>query len=512
MKSSGIVYFCIDKPPGFHQRIPVAGPDSGYSRITQKSSTILYAIVDIETTGGQPDRDRITEIAIVLHDGQQVVDRYETLINPGRSIPYEITRLTGITDEMVRDAPPFYEVARKIVELTEGAVFVAHNVRFDYSFVKSAFSDLGYNFQRKTLCTVRMSRKAFPGLPSYSLGKLCQSVGVSLKNRHRAMGDAEATAEVFGMIMSQQPVDVTESKSWLTEEIRSQTLPPRITREQVMALPEATGVYYFHDENGTILYVGKSINIRKRIIQHFQVDYKSRKSVEFKNTIASITYELTGSELVALLYESDEIKTIRPRFNTQQKRSKAVGFYGLFEEKDKNGYITLHVERLAAGMEPLTMLDNWEKAQNFMYRRVQQFNLCLQKCGLHKTGGPCFNYQIHQCKGACIGIEPVEEYNARVREAIESFSFQNESFFIIGKGRHDDERSVVCVERGQYVGFGYFDPTILEITHQNLRDAIRPYPHNRDIQRIICAYLRTNKSDKVIHYHSFHSKKLKIKT
>jgi len=460
----------------------------------------LYAIVDIETTGGQPDRDRITEIAVVLHDGTEVIECFETLINPGRSIPYEITQLTGITNEMVRDAPPFYEVARRIVELTEGAVFVAHNVRFDYSFVKSAFKDLGFNFQRKTLCTVRMSRKAFPGLPSYSLGKLCQSLGVSIKHRHRAMGDAEATAEVFGMIIRKENVQVADD--WLSQEIKSQTLPPRITRAQVMALPEATGVYYFHDESGNVIYVGKSINIRKRIIQHFQVDYKSRKSIEFKNTIADISYEVMGSELVALLYESDEIKRIRPRFNVSQKRSKAVPFYGLFEETDKNGYLCLHVERLLPGMEPLTTVDNWEKAQNFLYRRVQQFSLCLQKCGLHKTGGPCFNYHIRQCNGACVGIEPAEAYNARVRAAIESFSFQNESFFIIGPGRSDDERSVVCIERGQYIGFGYFDPTMQEMTPLNLRECIRSYPHNRDIQRIICAYLRANKSDKVIRYHS----------
>ncbi|MDJ1499793.1 exonuclease domain-containing protein [Xanthocytophaga agilis] len=472
---------------------------------------ILYAIVDIETTGGQPDRDRITEIAIVLHNGKEIVERYETLVNPGRSIPYEITQLTGISNEMVRDAPPFYEVARKIVELTEGAVFVAHNVRFDYSFIKSAFKDLGYNYQRKTLCTVRMSRKSFPGLPSYSLGKLCQSLGVTIENRHRAMGDAEATAEVFGMIMNQHQITATTSadvEDWLSLEVKSQTLPPRITREQVLALPEDTGVYYFHDEHGKVMYVGKSINIRKRIIQHFQIDYKSRKSIEFKNNIASITYELTGSELVALLYESDEIKKIKPRFNTQQKRSRAVPFYGVYEEADKNGYINLYVERLSSDKEPLTMLDNWEDARNFLYNRVQKFGLCLQKCDLHKTGGPCFNYHIHQCKGACVGIEPIDEYNTRARAAIESFSFQNESFFIVGRGRHEDEKSVVCIEKGRYIGFGYLDTSVEEATHENLRASIRKYPHNQDIQRILCSYVRTNRYDKVIPYQSLSVKTL----
>ena len=464
----------------------------------------MYAIVDIETTGGHPDRDRITEIAIVLHDGTQVVERYETLVNPGRSIPYEITRLTGISDEMVRDAPKFHEVARQIIEFTEKAVFVAHNVRFDYSFVKSAFKDLGYTYQRKTLCTVRLSRKAFPGYPSYSLGKICHNLGIQIKSRHRAMGDAEATAQLFGMIVAQQEgqegEEAAEDANWLTDEIKSQTLPPRISRAQVLALPEATGVYYFHDEFGNVIYVGKSINIRKRIIQHFQVDYKSRKSVEFKGSIADITYELTGSELVALLLESDEIKRIRPRYNSQQKRSRAVPFYGLFDEVDEQGYINLRVERLLPGMEPLTTLDSLMKAQQFMYRRIEQFSLCLQKCGLHKTGGPCFNQQIRLCHGACTGAEPPEAYNARVRQAIERFSFENESFFIVGKGRDDGEQSVVCIERGQYIGFGYFQPEFLAATLENLRASIRPYPHNRDIQRIICACLRTNKHDKVIAY------------
>ncbi len=460
----------------------------------------MYAIVDIETTGGQPDRDRITEIAIVMHDGNEIVDRYETLINPGRSIPYEIQRLTGITDEMVRDAPSFYEVARKVVELTEGAVFVAHNVRFDFSFLKSAFKDLGYNYQRKTLCTVRLSRNAFPGHRSYSLGNICQDLGIPIKARHRAMGDAEATAELFDRILRKE--NPPESEDWLTNEIKSQTLPPRITRAQVIALPEETGVYYFYDEAGQVMYVGKSVNIRKRVIQHFAMDYKSRKSIEFKNNIADIGYELTGSELVALLFESDEIKRLKPRFNTVQKRSRAVPFYGIFAESDKNGYLTLHTERLLPGMEPLTTVDNLDKAQQFMYRKIDQFKLCLQKCGLHKTGGPCFNYHIHQCNGACVGIEDPAAYNERVQAAVESFSFQNESFFILGKGKRDDERSVVCIERGQYVGFGYIEPEFLPLNQQNLRACIKSYPHNRDIQRIICGYLRTNKWDKVVPYHS----------
>ncbi|RZK42719.1 MAG: 3'-5' exonuclease, partial [Hymenobacter sp.] len=161
----------------------------------------MYAIIDLETTGGQPANDRITELAIYVHDGQQVVDSYTTLVNPGRSIPPFITQLTGITNDMVAAAPRFHEVARKVVEMTEGCVFVAHNVRFDYSFLKKEFADLGYNYSRKTLCTVRLSRSLIPGQPSYSLGKLCQSIGIPLNGRHRAAGDAEATAILFSRLL-----------------------------------------------------------------------------------------------------------------------------------------------------------------------------------------------------------------------------------------------------------------------------------------------------------------------
>ncbi|UOQ81923.1 PolC-type DNA polymerase III [Hymenobacter sp. 5414T-23] len=161
----------------------------------------MYAIIDLETTGGQPTQDRITEIAIYIHDGEKVVDEYSTLLNPGRPIPFFITQLTGISDDMVRDAPKFHEVARKVVEMTEGCVFVAHNVRFDYSFLKKEFADLGYNYSRKTLCTVRLSRSLMPGQPSYSLGKLCQNIGIPLHDRHRASGDAAATAILFGRLL-----------------------------------------------------------------------------------------------------------------------------------------------------------------------------------------------------------------------------------------------------------------------------------------------------------------------
>lgn len=466
----------------------------------------MYAIIDIETTGSQPSQDRITEVAIFIHDGHQVVDQYSTLINPQRPIPYFISQLTGITDEMVKDAPKFYEVAKEIVQFTEGKVFVAHNVRFDYSFIKKEFADLGFTFQRKTLCTVRLSRSLIPGLPSYSLGKLCKSIDIDLQMRHRAIGDAEATAKLFDkLIKINRPVidgshHQAEPTAQLKEEIKTSLLPPNISKEQVDALPTEPGVYYFYNEQGEIIYVGKSISIKKRIIQHFNIDYKSRKSIEFKNSISDITYEKMGNELVALLFESAEIKRIKPHYNRQQRRS--IFNTGIFMYEDGNGYKRLTFGNVNRGsnvnMTPIIALSNQFKAKGFLFHKVSKYNLCQKLCDLYKSSGACFDYQVHQCQGACIGKESPEAYNARVEQAIESFTFEHDSFVIVGKGREAGEKSVVVVEHGTYLGFGFVDEHFTASNLEDFKGAIRRYNDNKDIQQIIRGHLKGKHKDKVI--------------
>lgn len=464
----------------------------------------MYAIIDIETTGGQPTQDRITEIAIFIHDGDKVVDQYNTLINPERPIPFFITQLTGITDDMVREAPRFHEVAKDIVQFTEGKVFVAHNVRFDYSFIKKEFADLGFNYQRKTLCTVRLSRSLMPGLPSYSLGKLCKSVDIDLQMRHRAIGDAEATAKLFDKLIKINELAIVnsgdalteKSKKFISNEMRTSLLPPAISRAQIDALPEAPGVYYFYDEQGEVIYVGKSINIRKRVTQHFNIDVKSRKSIEFKNRITDISYELMGNELVALLFESDEIKRLKPFYNRQQRRS--VFSSGIYTYYDQNGYKRLTFQKVSADNPPIIALSNHFKSKDFLYHKVAKFNLCQKLCDLYKTKGACFDYQVHQCKGACVNQESPEEYNARVDQAIESFTYEHDSFVIIGKGREAGERTIVCVDNGRYLGFGFVDETFSASNREDFRGAIKPFNDNKDIQQIIRGFLRTKHRDKVI--------------
>ncbi|MBW1792160.1 MAG: GIY-YIG nuclease family protein, partial [Deltaproteobacteria bacterium] len=270
----------------------------------------MFAILDIETTGGSPKTEKITEIAIFFHDGEKVVDEWSTLLNPEKPIPYFITGLTGITNEMVADAPRFYEVAKKLVERTENCTIVGHNVSFDYSFIKSEFKGLGFEYDRKTLCTIKLSRKIFPGHKSYSLGKICKELGIEIQDRHRAAGDALATVKLFELLRDNQ--NGVDGLNIISEPSgRYKNLNENLVVEDIQKLPEGCGTYYFFDEKQQLLYIGKSKNIRHRVLAHLG-NASSKRAIEMKQRIHSISYELTGSELIALLKESKEIKAQKP--------------------------------------------------------------------------------------------------------------------------------------------------------------------------------------------------------
>lgn len=457
-----------------------------------------YAILDIETTGGSPKHEKITEIAILIHNGREVTDEFSTLINPEKTIPYFITGLTGITNEMVADAPRFYEVARKIVEITENCVIVGHNVNFDYSFIQNEFRQLGYDFQRKTLCTVKLSRKLLPGFKSYSLGKICEQLGIQINGRHRAGGDAYATMLLFERLM----LENTAGDQLLIPDIRGRSGPkiPNgfLDPKQIIDLPASTGVYYLHDEAGKLIYVGKSLNIHDRVLSHLS-NRKSRKSMEMADQTAGISFELTGSELIALLKESEEIKKFRPKYNRQQKRT--LYACGLYSSIDKDGYIRFALKK--TGKEnsiPITSFENMTEARKVLGRLAERHWLCQKLCGLYETEGACFHYSIRQCNGACIGKEPKQVYNARARKLIEDMNYDHENMIIIDKGRNPEERSVVSIENGLYRGFGYIDISTAYLNLEDLLACIKPAEDNRDIRQIIRNWLEGNKVEKVIRW------------
>ncbi|MCF7560207.1 GIY-YIG nuclease family protein [Sabulilitoribacter multivorans] len=451
----------------------------------------MYAILDIETTGGKYNEEGITEIAIYKYDGHEVVDQFISLINPERDIQPFVVNLTGINSSMLRHAPKFYEVAKRIVEITDDCILVAHNASFDYRILSTEFRRLGFEFERKSLCTVELSKYLIPDQPSYSLGKLVRSLGIPVSDRHRASGDALATVKLFKML-----IDKDSSKSIIQQSIR---LNPKYQLEPrhidiIAELPSITGVYYIHNTDGDIIYIGKSNNIKKRINQHFT--NTNQKSKKIQAQVYTVTYEATGSELVALLKESEEIKRIKPIYNRALRRS--IFTHALYSFVDENNYVNLKIDVADGRKKPITTFSNRQSGKSFMVNAVEDYNLCQKLTGLYKTKTSCFNYEIKTCEGACIQKETPELYNKRVEALINKNSYANKNMVIIDKGRDVDERSAILIENGVFKGLGYFNLNYQINNLEILESIITPMQNNRDTQHIIQSYLRKNKRVKIV--------------
>jgi DNA polymerase-3 subunit epsilon len=457
---------------------------------------LVYAIVDIETTGGNTNSDRITEIAILIHDGQQVVEEFSSLINPGRRIPYRISTLTGITDAMVSSAPKFYELARRVVEMTEGKTFVAHNAKFDYNFIKNEFKSLGFEFKRKQLCTMALSRELHPGLRNYSLGGLCKTFTIDTSVLHRAKADAEATARLLELLLQVRAGRIANGGIEVETGLGRLSADANLHKDLIDTLPHETGVYYFYNKDHNLIYIGKSVDIRGRVLSHFSNNTTS-KALELKHNIAHIRYSITGSELVALLKESEEIKLNKPIFNRAQRRTRFHA--GLFAEYDEGGYLNFKVERLRkSGPEPVSLFSTVKAARSFLEYVIDLHALCLTKCGLHRIQGACFNHSIHKCKGACVNLEYPIDYNLRAELVLDHLRYRHPNLLIIDKGRREGEKSLVLVEGGRYMGYGFIEDELVDNDLSLLKQSIDPFMDNKDVRQIIKLYLRQEKPQKVI--------------
>lgn len=392
---------------------------------------------------------------------------------------------------MLRNAPKFYEIAKRIVEITEGCIIVAHNAQFDFRILRTEFKRLGYDFSRETLCTVELAKDLIPDQSSYSLGKLTRSLGIPVSDRHRAAGDALATVTLFKMLLAKDL-----DKKIIQESIRLEPkhqMKPRLL-DIIEALPSITGVYYMHKADGEIIYIGKSKNIRKRVNQHFTSSNPKSKKMQLQ--VAAVTYEDTGSELVALLKESEEIKRNKPIFNRALKRN--IFSHGLFNFTDANGYINLKVARVNGKEKPITTFSNLKSAKSFVTRTTDEYNLCQKLTGILTTNSNCFNYTIKQCFGACIDEEQYEDYNKRIHTVINYHSFENQNMVIIDRGRAIDERSAILIKNGKFKGYGFYNLNYQINNLDILQSIITPMQHNRDTQHIIQTYLRRNKKLKII--------------
>ncbi|MBK5270074.1 MAG: GIY-YIG nuclease family protein, partial [Bacteroidia bacterium] len=411
------------------------------------------------------------------------VEKFETLINPVQPIPRYIQAFTGINDEMVANAPKFEEVADTIYALLQDKVFIAHNVNFDYSFVKAHLNHCGFELNSKKLCTVRLSRKIFPGFPSYSLGNLCHSLGITINKRHRAGGDTEATVKVFQLLLQNDKQQHIQKS--LYRGSKEQSLPPNVPKEHFEKLPYSPGVYYFHNEKGKIIYVGKATNISYRVNSHFSNNSESRQKQNFLRHTYSISFQSCATELIACILESTEIKKLWPIFNYSQKKREDV--YGIFNYEDQNGYLRLAIEKNKKQLMPVCTFHYLVDGHSILRKIIHEYNLCPKLCSMQRGNEKCEGIKEKYCQGACELKEKPAAYNIRVQEAIASFQTQP-SFAIIENGLNADDKSCILVWKGKFIGMGYI-PRDIQITDpETIKELITPYKENTFIRNLINGY------------------------
>ncbi len=453
----------------------------------------MYAILDIETTGGAYNEEGITEIAIYRFDGHQVVDQFISLVNPEIPIQPFVAKLTGINNAMLRSAPKFYEVAKRIIEITKDCIIVAHNASFDYRILRTEFKRLGYKFEQKTLCTVELAQELIPDQKSYSLGKLVRALGIPMADRHRASGDAMATVKLFKLLLDKDLEKNIVQKYIQSEVIKG--MAPKLA-DIVESLPSVTGVYYIHREDGKIIYIGKSKNIRRRVNQHFTGTTNKCKKIQLE--VFMVTHEETGSELIALLKESQEIKLHQPIYNRSQRKS--IFQWALYSEVDAQGYINLKLQKADGRKKEITAFTTFQEGKNALFRITDKYKLCQKLNGIYNSTSNCFQYTIKECNGACMGQESPEVYNERVMEFINNHQFENKTMVIVSRGRHVNERSAVLIENGIYKGYTFYDLNYQIRNIGILKNILIPMQNNRDVRMIIQGQLRKDKRLKLIYF------------
>lgn len=422
-----------------------------------------------------------------------MVDQFISLVNPEKPIQPFVVKLTGINSAMLRSAPKFYEVAKRIIEITEGSIVVAHNASFDYRILQMEFRRLGFDFKKPTLCTVELAKKIIPDLPSYSLGKLVRSLGIPMADRHRASGDAMATVKLFKMLLAK---DLTKEivKSYIKTEIKA-GLSPKLL-DILEKLPSKTGIYYIHNENGDLIYIGKSKNIKKRVNQHFTgVNSKSKK---IQRDVYTVTCEETGSELIALLKESEEIKINKPIYNRAQRKS--IFNFAMYSHINKEGYLAITIEKADGRKKEITSFVSLQEGKNFLFKLTSENQLCQKINGLYETKYACFQYKIKECNGACIQLESPETYNSRAEDCIHNLQFENNNMVVVDKGRGIEERSAVLIENGVYKGYCFFDLNYQITNIEILKNIIIPMQNNRDTTSIIKNHIRKNRVMRILKF------------
>lgn len=450
----------------------------------------MYAILDIETTGGRYNEEGITEIAIYQHNGQKVTDQFISLVNPERAIQPFVEKLTGINSKMLRNAPRFFEVAKRIIEITENCLIVAHNTDFDYRMLRTEFKRLGYNFERNSLCTVSLSQQLLPDMESYKLGKLVRSLGIPISDRHRAQGDALATVKLFELLLekdSGKEILKSQIKALHTHQVPSKYL------SIIEELPNATGVYYLHNAVGDVLYIGKSNNIQKRIRTH--LTGTDRKSKKIQKKLHKVNFETTGSELIALLKEQHEIKKNQPQINKD-------GRYRLYPMgiriDQETAYHQLILEQVRNNREYLVVFKNSRVAKHVMIQWIEDHQLCHKHSSLQDSEGACFAYKNNHCKGACLEEESSQSYNDRLHQLQHKNNYPHDHFLMIGNGRKDGEYSFIYIDNQCFKGYGFYELNHQIKNKEKILNRMIAMEDNSDCRALILSHIKKNKFRKLI--------------
>lgn len=370
-------------------------------------NTLVF--VDIETNGLTGSRGRILEVAAIKVQGLEIMDRFTSFVNPGTDVPAFITQLTGITTKDVVTAPYFSDIAPQLHAFMDGCIFAAHHVLFDYSFLKREFKLAGYDFRPPLFCTVKMSRALYPGVRGHSLQKIIERHDIVTEQRHRALADAQAMLDFYRITHKLKGASMVAEN--LQQQTQSRSLPPTVDSSVIAALPERPGIYIFEDANGFPLYIGKSVNIKKRVKSHFTQASMVAKEMNLSLRSHHVSFEETDTELEALLLESQRIKEMQPLLNRKLRRKQNL--YQVISELDTKGYQRLQIERT-----PLGTFTTRAKALAAIESAMKAYQLCPALCGLEKSQGACFRRQLGMCRGACVGLEPANIYNQRAEQAI----------------------------------------------------------------------------------------------
>lgn len=431
----------------------------------------MYAILDIETTGGKYDEEGITEIAIYQFDGHTITDQFISLINPERPIQDYVTKLTGINNKMLRNAPKFYEIAKRIVEITEGCIIVGHNAAFDYRILQTEFRRLGYEYIKTTLCTVELSQQLIPDKESYSLGKLVRSLGIPMSERHRASGDAMATLNLFKYLLEKDT-----KKSIITASVKNDVHLEMASRHLKIldALPETLGVFYIHNKEGKIIYVGKHKNIKGRVNQ--LLTSPSKRDRYLQRHTYKVTYEEMGNELIATLKELELIQLNNPKCNNRSIDKLKNINYILTSHYNKRGYLCFSIELLQSQNNFITTFETLKEGLFFLKRIEKEFLL----------------------NEVDFNNESPEIYNKRVKEIFAKYGLQNEDIAIVDKGRVVGEKSMILVIDGNIKGYGFLNLNYQLTQRSILETLITPLANSLLNQHLLHSYLRKNSKVKVL--------------